>query len=530
VRTDGPHTIAELERQMAYLRTTRGTGQHAQLIGGEVTLLGPEDHARALEVMERHGRKPMSMTHGDFDYDYLHDLAIAPDGSRRFRRLRVAGHFDSLMLGRRGVPRPRSEAELDAHRRRFVAMFERLRAQHGVGFDLAHNMTVTPRNLGEVASVVRSCAGMRFGMMSFQPAAYVGNPRRWKEDFRAVTIDDVWAEIERGVGTRLPWAHLQMGDARCNRSAYGILAGGRWTPILDDRDERDLRVRDRFLDAFGGMDFERAPAALVAAVARVVARHPAVVPAAAGWAARFVRRSGARRLLTGRPRALTFVVHAFMDAEVVKPAWEGRTRWRTPTRTASSRRACSTRCSTPRRTWSCGACCHCGRERPLAPCPYASPCVRTARIASRDRFASLGHEQRQDESDERHERPQARGGAQKLLALSLRAVTARCARADPPRPRAHPKRAQHDAETGAVEEVADERWEPLAEVGGGPLGPLAEQPREQREVADEPPGDAVADAPGQRGGAVDDLATEEHGEARADEDGDEQVYREPGNG
>jgi len=329
VRTDGPHTIAEVERQMAYLRTTRGTGQHAQLIGGEVTLLGPEDHARALEVMERHGRKPMSMTHGDFDYDYLHDLAIAPDGSRRFRRLRVAGHFDSLMLGRRGVPRPRSEAELDAHRRRFVAMFERLRAQHGVGFDLAHNMTVTPRNLGEVASVVRSCAGMRFGMMSFQPAAYVGNPRRWKEDFRAVTIDDVWAEIERGVGTRLPWAHLQMGDARCNRSAYGILAGGRWTPILDDRDERDLRVRDRFLDAFGGMDFERAPAALVAAVARVVARQPAVVPAAAGWAARFVRRSGARRLLTGRPRALTFVVHAFMDAEVVKPAWEGLQRGET---------------------------------------------------------------------------------------------------------------------------------------------------------------------------------------------------------
>ena len=329
VRTDGPHTIAEVERQMAYLRTTRGTGQHAQLIGGEVTLLGPEDHARALQVMERHGRKPMSMTHGDFDYDYLRDLAIAPDGRRRFRRLRVAGHFDSLMLGRRGVPRPRSEAELDEHRRRFVAMFERLRAQHGVGFDLAHNMTVTPGNLGEVASVVRSCAGMRFGMMSFQPAAYVGNPRRWKEDFRAVTIDDVWAEIERGVGTRLPWAHLQMGDARCNRSAYGILAGGRWTPFLDERDARDLRVRDRFLDAFGGMDFERAPAPLVAAVARVVARRPSVVPAAVGWAARFVRRTGVRRLLTGRPRALTFVVHAFMDAEVVKPAWEALQRGET---------------------------------------------------------------------------------------------------------------------------------------------------------------------------------------------------------
>jgi hypothetical protein len=113
-----------------------------------------------------------------------------------------------------------------------------------------------------------------------------------------------------------------MGDPRCNRSAYGILAGGRWTPLLDDRDPRDRRVRDRFLDAFGGMDFERPAAALAVAVGRVVVGQPRIVPAAVGWAARFVRRAGAWRLLTGRPRALTLVVHAFMDAAVVRPAWE----------------------------------------------------------------------------------------------------------------------------------------------------------------------------------------------------------------
>ncbi len=326
VRTDGPHTLAEIDRQMAYLRSRRGTGQHAQLIGGEVTLLGPEDHARALEVMQRHGRKPMSMTHGDFDEDYLRRLALHPDGRRRCRRLSVAGHFDSLMLGRRGIERPRAEADLDDHRRRFVAMFERLRATDGVGFDLAHNMTVTPRNLDQVAAVVRSCLGMRFGMLSFQPAAYVGNPQRWKEDFRAAGIDEVWAEIERGVGTRLPWRHLQMGDSRCNRSAYGVLAAGRWTPVLDDRDPRDLRVRDRFLDAFGGMDFERAPLPLAVAVARVLARRPAMIGVGVEWGWRFVRRCGLRRLLTGSPRSLTFVVHAFMDAEVVAPAWEAMER------------------------------------------------------------------------------------------------------------------------------------------------------------------------------------------------------------
>lgn len=322
VRTDGEHTRAEVERQMAYLRSRRGPGQHAQLIGGEVTLLGPEDHAGALAAMERHGRKPMSMTHGDFDYSYLESLAIGPAGRRRFRRLRFAGHFDSLMLGRRAVRRPRSESDLDDERRRFAGMFERLRAEHGVGFDLAHNMTVTPGNLPEVASVVETCLDLGFRMLSFQPAAYVGNPSRWREEFGEVTIDRVWAELERGAGVRLPWRHLQMGDARCNRSAYGVVAGGRWIPLLDDRDPRDLRVRDLFLERFGAMDFERSVPALLGAMARVVARKPALVATAAGWAARFARRAGIRHLLAGRPRPLTFVVHAFMDAEVVGPAWQ----------------------------------------------------------------------------------------------------------------------------------------------------------------------------------------------------------------
>jgi len=322
VRTDGAHTVTELDRQMGYLRAVRGTGQHAQLIGGEVTLLGPEDHAAALQTMVAHGRKPMSMTHGDFDYEYLEALALGPDGKRRFDFLRFAGHFDSLMLGRRGSPRPRTEAALHPYRRQFVEHFERLQREHGVRYDLAHNMTVTARNLDEVAEVVREGLKMGFGMLSFQPAAYVGNPKRWRDDFHAVDIDAVWREIERGAGTRLPWRHLQMGDERCNRTAYGVLAAGRWTPLLDDHDPRDLRARDRFFDTFSGMDFERPPALTAIAVARVIARHPGVVPPAIGWAARFARRAGPLRLLRGSPRGMTFVVHAFMDADVVRPAWE----------------------------------------------------------------------------------------------------------------------------------------------------------------------------------------------------------------
>ena len=321
VRVDGAHTTAEVDRQMAQLRAVRGPGQHAQLIGGEVTLLDPDDHAAALTAMQRHGRKPLSMTHGDFDYEHLERLAIGPDGRPRFALLRFAGHFDSLMFGRRGVRRPANEAALHPARRAFVAAFARLEAEHGVRHDLAHNMTVTPRNLGQVAEVVDACLGMGYGMLSFQPAAHVGNPNRWREDYRAVTIDDVWREIERGVGCRLPWRHLQMGDARCNRSAYGVLAGRRWVPLLDDHDPRDLAARDLFLAEFGGMDFDRPAGQVLGACARVAIGRWRVLPVALAWALRLSRRLGVSGLRSGPIRGMTFVVHAFMDEAVVQAAW-----------------------------------------------------------------------------------------------------------------------------------------------------------------------------------------------------------------
>jgi len=325
VRTDGDHTEREVDRQMALLRKLRGPGQHAQLIGGEVTLLGPEDHARALLAMRRHGRKPMSMTHGDFDYDYLEALALDPrTGRPRFEHLAFAGHFDSLMFGRRGIRRARSEAELNPYRERFCAIFERLEREHGVTHYLAHNMTVTPRNLDAVAGVVRDCRDMGFRMFSFQPAAYIGNEARWRDEFHAFTADDVWRRIEQGAGARLHFNAEQVGDVRCNRTAHGIQAGERYATLLDEDDPRDARALEDFLIAFGGMDFAADGRALRAArAARAVARHPAVLRSGTAWAARLLRRmGGVRAAARERPRPITYVMHAFMDARDVRPAWE----------------------------------------------------------------------------------------------------------------------------------------------------------------------------------------------------------------
>ena len=101
VRVDGRHTLAQVEAQMGLLRERRGPRAHAQLIGGEVSLLPPDEHAAALAIMRAHGREPMSFTHGDLDYDYLAKLVLGPDGRRRLRRVSFAAHFDSLMFGRR---------------------------------------------------------------------------------------------------------------------------------------------------------------------------------------------------------------------------------------------------------------------------------------------------------------------------------------------------------------------------------------------------------------------------------------------
>ncbi|MGI8557733.1 MAG: radical SAM domain-containing protein, partial [Solirubrobacteraceae bacterium] len=324
VRTDGAHTVSAVDAQMALLRERRGPGQNAQLIGGEVTLLSPDDHAAALQAMLEHGRKPMSMTHGDFDYDYLRALALDPrTGEPRFAHLSFAGHFDSMMFGRRGIKRARSEADLNPYRRRFTEMFARLEREHGITSYLAHNMTVTPRNIDQVAGVIRACRADGFRMFSFQPAAFIGNESRWKDDYREFGTAAVWREIERGAGARLHHEALQVGDPRCNRTAYGGYLGERYFPLLDEDDERDRCFLDGFLAALGGMDFASPTPIALARLARGLAANPRLLPRAAGWAARLTARMGGlRAVVRERPQAVTFVMHSFMDARLVRPAWE----------------------------------------------------------------------------------------------------------------------------------------------------------------------------------------------------------------
>ncbi len=332
VATDGGHTVREVRAQMALLEEQRGPHAHAQLIGGEVTLLDPDDHAATLQVMREHGREPMSMTHGDVDADCLQRLVTGPDGRRRLDRVSFAGHFDMLMFGRRGMERPPDEASLHPFRKRFADDVRALKGSHGVRSFLAHNMTVTPRNVDQVPDVIRAAHTFGYGLFSFQPAAFVGDDRRWHDNYGATTGDAVWAQIETGAGTRLPFRVFQHGDERCNRTTYGFYVGADYHPILDDRDPVDMAVRDAFLDHLGGVQFTGVPPVrLVATLARVIGRHPSLLGHFGRWLARRVRHIGPPRLVRGGIRPVTFVMHSFMDAADVAPAWAATQRGETCT-------------------------------------------------------------------------------------------------------------------------------------------------------------------------------------------------------
>ena len=322
VRVDGRHTRREVGAQMAFLRQVRGPAAYAQLIGGEVSLLDPEDHAAALDAMRAAGRIPMSFSHGDFDDAYLRGVTLDAGGRPRHEHVSWALHIDSTMRGRTGAAKPTSERDLDEARAESIRRFERLRADHGVRSYVAHNMTVTPSNLGEVAETVRRCGRLGYRMFSFQPAAYIGDERRWQEGYREVTDDAVWAEIGAGVGRPLPWRVLQFGDPRCNRTCWGVFVGDRYVPLLEDDDPRDAEARDIFFAVFRGNRMHVPGWLRAAKYGRAVAANPRVVTAALSWGCRFVRRAGGWRALRHGIAPVTFVMHSFIDARDVAPAWE----------------------------------------------------------------------------------------------------------------------------------------------------------------------------------------------------------------
>ncbi len=139
---------------------------------------------------------------------------------------------------------------------------------------------------------------------------------------REVTDDAVWDQISAGIGRDLPHWVLRFDDHRFNRVSWGAMVGNRYVPVLEDDDPRDAAARDQFFATSSGNRMHATPAMLAIRTLRAVVQHPTVIPAAASWARRFVRRAGGIGALRQGIRPVTFVMHSFIDAEEVGPAWD----------------------------------------------------------------------------------------------------------------------------------------------------------------------------------------------------------------
>lgn len=119
----------------------------------------------------------------------------------------------------------------------------------------------------------------------------------------------------------MPYKALQVGDLRCNRVTYGLWSADRYLPLLDDEDPRDLRARDVLLSRLPGNLLFAPPVIAALRVVRALLAHPRDIPPSVSWAVRFAARLG-RGAFRGDLHATTYVMHSFMDAADVAPAWE----------------------------------------------------------------------------------------------------------------------------------------------------------------------------------------------------------------
>ena len=132
----------------------------------------------------------------------------------------------------------------------------------------------------------------------------------------------MWARVEDGAGTRLPYRAIEVGDIRCNRTTWGVYVGERYVPLLDDRVAADLALRDAFFAALPGTLLFAPRAQQTVRILRGMLRCPKIVPLTLSWTTqiRAPRRRTPRASATASD-PVTFVMHNFMDARDVAPAW-----------------------------------------------------------------------------------------------------------------------------------------------------------------------------------------------------------------
>jgi MoaA/NifB/PqqE/SkfB family radical SAM enzyme len=308
-----PRPVDEVKAQMRVIRSWLGPTGNLQLTDGEVTLRAEGELVELIAYARSIGLVPMLMTHGETfrRRPGLLERLMATGGLTE-----VCFHVDTTMRGRRdGYAGARTEADLDGLRTELADLIRAARRRTGRRLECASTVTVTRRNLDQVAGIVRWFLGNAdaFKMVSFQPVAAVG---RTDPTLEGVDRDELWQRIAQGAGDpELRRGEAFLGHPDCSRFVQGLAVrrgGGVALMPLYRRDRADeMRFLRELLDRVGGTSFRldgrrRAlwrAASLLARHAGFVARE--VVPYLWGLA----RRAG-----TARAHYFCIVSHHFMSA------------------------------------------------------------------------------------------------------------------------------------------------------------------------------------------------------------------------
>ncbi len=330
-------SLAQVKEQIEANRRLQGPGGGLQITGGDVAdAYWRADRQEELVEIVRHavsvGLVPMLMTHGQTLLEHPEFLgALVVEGGLR----QMAVHIDMTQAGRHGFPIGRIQSETDLHpvRESFTKLAQHIRSRTGLPLELAHNCTVTERNIESVGEVVRwfladPARSHIWRILSFQPEADTG---RTVFSRHPVTPALVWEKLCAGMGLTIDGSAFLGGHLACNQGAALLVErkSGRYLPLLPN----DSKTKELFADILATIgavstittDAVAGSSLVPYRAAGAFAQHPrlafrSLVRVIALLASGQIPLPFLRALLTGRAHTINIGTHNFMDAARVAQA------------------------------------------------------------------------------------------------------------------------------------------------------------------------------------------------------------------
>lgn len=253
-------SLAEIKEQIDANRRFQGPGGGLQITGGDVADAywrsgRQEELIDIVRYSVKSGLVPMLMTHGQtlLEHPAFLERLVCEGGLRQ-----VAVHIDITQVGRHrpGCHSVSTEADLNPVREAFTNLVLQIRDKTGLPLELAHNCTVTRKNIGFIAELVRwFLAEPRrtqiWRNLSFLPEANTG---RTAFSENPVSPNLVWQQICDGVGQSLDGHAFMGGHPDCNRGATLLMShrSGRVIPLVPSKPQTQHLIA-KILDKIGAL-------------------------------------------------------------------------------------------------------------------------------------------------------------------------------------------------------------------------------------------------------------------------------------